>query len=40
VKKQVDDWYGGDPYKPDPPAELYDRYLKLRKDMADLGLPI
>jgi hypothetical protein len=40
VKKQVDDWYGDDPYKPDPPQELYQRYLALRKEMADLGLPV
>lgn len=40
VKKQVDDWYGGDPYKPNPPQELHLRYLALRKEMADLGLPV
>jgi len=40
VKKQVDDYYGGDPYKPDPPEPLNSRYEKLRKDMADLGLPV
>lgn len=40
VKKQVDDWYGGDPYKPNPPQELHQRYLALRKEMADLGLPV
>jgi len=40
VKKQVDEWYGGDPYKPNPPQELHQRYLALRKEMADLGLPV
>ena len=40
VKKQVDEWYGDNLYKPAPPAELNDRYLKLREAMSDLGLPV
>lgn len=39
VKKQVDDYYGGDVFKPDPPEPLNSQYKKLRKEMADLGLP-
>jgi biotin operon repressor len=40
VKKQVDDYYGGDVFKPDPPEPLNSQYKKLRKEMADLGLPV